>query len=233
MSYLETAGFCYRDNMEIISGIYYIVNKVNGHKYIGSSTDIKNRFGKHKSMLRGGYHHNPHLQSAWDKYDEENFDFKVIAYTDPDKAVVLEEHILKNYFDRFEYNIAESATAPMLGRDHAEETKQKMSEINSGENNPFYGKNHSEECRQKISESLTGEKHPLYGRHRSEETKRKISESNSGEKHYRWIDIPEEAIIEMKSLNEQGYSYRQIADIFGFSINTVYKRINAYDLQNN
>lgn len=52
-------------------------------------------------------------------------------------------------------------------------TKEKMSEINRGENNPMYGKKISEETKKKISESLKG-------REVSEETKKKISESNKG-----------------------------------------------------
>lgn len=148
------------------AGIYYITNKVNGHKYVGSSVDIERRWKQHKCILRGYCHDNSHLQAAWNKYGEDAFEFKIMAYTDPDKATVLEDFILQNYFDRFEYNIAESATAPFLGREHSEKTKEKMSKAQSGENNPMYGK--------------IGENNPRYGRRHSEETKRKISEANSG-----------------------------------------------------
>ena len=146
------------------SGIYYIVNKVNGHKYVGSSADIERRWKRHKCMLREDCHDNSHLQAAWNKYGEDAFDFKIMAYTDSDKAVVLEDFMLQNYFDRFEYNIAKSATAPFLGREHSEETKQKMSEAMSG-------RTFSEEHKQKMSKSHIGKTF-------SEEHKRKISEAN-------------------------------------------------------
>jgi group I intron endonuclease len=254
--------------IEVIAGIYYIINKLNGHKYIGSSVDIETRWKQHKCMLRGDCHDNSHLQRAWDKYGENAFEFKIMAYTDPDKAVVLEEFMLQNYFDRFEYNIAESAVAPMLGREHTEEAKQKMSESHigkifseehkqkmsealSGKNHPLYGKRRSEETKlkiskaqsgengywfgetfseehkQKLSEAHAGENNSFYGRYHTEEAKRKMSKAHSGEKHPNWIDIPEEEIMAMKSLREQGYYYRQIADIFGVSKNTVSRRLNV------
>jgi hypothetical protein len=88
------------------------------------------------------------------------------------------------------------------GAVRSEETKVKLSEALSGENNPMYGKNVSEKTRAKISEALsgenhpmygkTGENHPLYGKKRSEETKAKISGKNNpmygktGENHSRY-----------------------------------------------
>jgi predicted GIY-YIG superfamily endonuclease len=56
-------------------GVYIINNKLNGHNYIGSSINIKQRFAQHKSTLRHNTHRNQHLQNAWNKYGEENFDF--------------------------------------------------------------------------------------------------------------------------------------------------------------
>jgi group I intron endonuclease len=162
--------------MGIISGIYEIRNKLNRHKYIGSSVDIESRWEDHKRMLRGGCHYNIYLQRAWNKYGEENFEFKIVAYTDPDKAIVLEDFILQNYFDRFEYNIAKSAVAPFLGREHTEEEKRKMSELKLGENNPFYEKHHSKEAKHKMSKAQSGKNHPMYGKHLLEETKQKLSE---------------------------------------------------------
>jgi group I intron endonuclease len=219
------------------AGIYYITNKVNGHKYVGSSVDIEKRWIDHKCALKGGRHHSIYLQRAWDKYGEENFEFKIMAYTDPDKAVVLEDFILQNFFDRFEYNIAEGAPASMLGRhlseEHkqkiskshigkhrSEETKRKISKAQSGENNYWYGKHRSEETKRKMSESLAG-------RIFSEEHKRKISESLIGENSPNWIDIPDETILSMGLLRKQGYTYQKIADIFGVSYGTVYRRLNT------
>ena len=36
--------------MEIISGIYCIINKINNKKYVGLSKDIYRRWGEHKRV---------------------------------------------------------------------------------------------------------------------------------------------------------------------------------------
>jgi hypothetical protein len=81
----------------------------------------------------------------------------------------------------------------MTGRKHTEETKRKMSEAKSGENNYMYGrtkKDHprfgeslSEETKAKISEAMSGENHPMYGKTHSKETREKMSKAQSGENH--------------------------------------------------
>lgn len=64
--------------MNIISGIYKIVNTKNGKMYIGSSKNIKRRWGIHKSSLKNNRHHSVHLQRAWNKYGKESFVYEVI-----------------------------------------------------------------------------------------------------------------------------------------------------------
>lgn len=66
-------------------GVYIINNKLNGHNYVGSSVNIKKRFSRHKTELRQNKHPNRYLQRAWNKYEEENFEFihtEHIAYPD-------------------------------------------------------------------------------------------------------------------------------------------------------
>ena len=60
-----------------------------------------------------------------------------------------------------------------LGRKMSDETKRKISNTVTGENNQFFGKKHSENTIQKIREANLGRK-------MSDETKRKISESRKG-----------------------------------------------------
>lgn len=60
--------------------IYKITNTQNNKMYIGQTKQkVKKRRYKHKWALRKGNHANAHLQSAWNKYGEESFDFKVIV----------------------------------------------------------------------------------------------------------------------------------------------------------
>ena len=158
-------------------GIYMIQNLVNGKIYIGQAVDIERRWGVHKSELRGNYHDNKHLQSAWNKDGESNFEFTIICECDENQLNTKEiDYIakLKTYNPDFGYN----KTYGGEGGRPTEETRRKQSESLKGENHPMYGKHHSEEARRKQSEANKGENNPFYGKHHSAETKRKISENN-------------------------------------------------------
>jgi len=133
-------------------GIYMIKNKINGKFYIGSSVDIAYRWARHKRQLRNGNHHSIHLQRAWDKYGEENFEFKVIEECSEDITFKREQYYLDLYKS---YN----NDVGYIGTKQTEKTKQKIrdwylthehpSKGRCGELAPCYGR--------------TGEKHPMYG----------------------------------------------------------------------
>jgi group I intron endonuclease len=61
------------------TGIYQILNKVNGKSYVGSAVNIKKRWAVHRHTLRNNKN-SPHLQKAWNKYGEESFEFNVLEY---------------------------------------------------------------------------------------------------------------------------------------------------------
>lgn len=63
----------------MVCGIYKIVNKVNGHYYVGSSKDILGtRWPQHQRELRDRTHHNSHLTNAWHRYGMDNFEIVVV-----------------------------------------------------------------------------------------------------------------------------------------------------------
>lgn len=66
-------------------GIYKIKNLFNGKIYIGQSVDIEKRWSTHKAELKHNHHHNIHLQSAWNKYGEDNFEFSIIEICNSDQ----------------------------------------------------------------------------------------------------------------------------------------------------
>lgn len=84
------------------SGIYTIINKVNGYCYIGQSMNITNRLWQHKSLLRNNHHLYKNgdlslLQKAWNKYGEEFFEFKIIEFCEVDKLDDRERYWISFY----------------------------------------------------------------------------------------------------------------------------------------
>ncbi|MDY6867238.1 MAG: NUMOD3 domain-containing DNA-binding protein [Chloroflexota bacterium] len=174
--------------MTIDSGVYKIVNKINGNCYVGSSKSIDGRLKIHLRRLRNGSHRNPHLQSAFKKYGESAFDFIKVLYCDLKNLLIYEQLLLDEINP--EYNICPNA-GNTLGVTHSKETRKKMSNARKGKKFTEEHKKkisialkghaptldcHSQKTRKKISESLLG--HSI-----SSETRKKISESNKG-KHF-------------------------------------------------
>jgi group I intron endonuclease len=100
-----------------------------------------------------------------------------------------------------------------MGHEVTKKTREKISKAHSG-------KTLTKEHREKLSKAHIGKT-------LTEEHKRKVGEAISGSNHWRWINISDEEIMAMKSLREQGYAYQKIADIFGVSRKTVWRRLNA------
>lgn len=138
-----------------VSGIYKIVNKVNGKYYVGSSDHLRRRLKIHYNRLNRGQHENPHLQNAWNKYGKYAFQFTIIKYSDIPNLLIIEQSYLdicKSSPDS-SYNISYDAIAPMRGRPHTPETKQKMAESHIGIRNVMFGKHHHQDTIQKIKEA--------------------------------------------------------------------------------
>ncbi|MDP2650386.1 MAG: GIY-YIG nuclease family protein, partial [bacterium] len=131
------------------SGVYEIVNTVNGKRYIGSAINPKRRWVNHKSALRGNKHHSPALQRAWNKYGEAVFIFRVIQPCPAEQLLFQEQRALHGFLP--EYNIALVAGAPMTGRKHTAQTRATMSK-------KARGKTKTALHRARISEGQLGNK---------------------------------------------------------------------------
>lgn len=106
------------------SGIYCIMNVLNGKRYIGSSKNLYNRLRTHLSLLKSNRSHNKHLQSSWNKNGENNFIFTVLEYCNEEIRFSREQEFIN--FIKPEYNFSEEVIAN-IGRVLTNEEKTKIS----------------------------------------------------------------------------------------------------------
>ena len=141
----------YKNNI----GIYGIKNLINKKVYVGQTGErFLRRYWHHQWKLRNNSHDNAHLQRAWNKYGENNFEYIVLEIVDDvdllDKLEI--KHINHYKQNNKSYNmllggggrrglplseqakkiIGEKNRQHMLGYKHSEETKRKMSKIRTG-----------------------------------------------------------------------------------------------------
>lgn len=129
-----------------ISGIYKIVNKINGKYYIGSSDNIlgySGRWIEHINGLKSNRHENSYLQRSWNKYGMENFEFSILEEVPKESLLIIEQSYLdkaKNDGKRC-YNLSYKATGGgFAGHKHSEESKRKTSEKLKGRPSPMKGR---------------------------------------------------------------------------------------------
>ena len=162
------------------SGIYKILNLRNGHQYVGSSVNLAKRKSRHCTALARGTHPNPYLQSAWNKYGADAFDFRVIGYCAEERVVALEQEVMDHL--KPEYNLSPMAGSS-LGVKHSAQTRRKNSEVHKG-------RHHTAEARKNMSEAQKGRRHSAETRRKmteahqniSAETRRKMSEAHKGKR---------------------------------------------------
>ena len=98
-----------------LPGVYQIKCTINGKIYIGSGVDIYNRCEQHRRSLRRGDHVNAHLQAAWNKYGEENFEFTVLELTEGSDLLRAEQYWIdqtQSFKKEIGFNIYETAGSP-------------------------------------------------------------------------------------------------------------------------
>ena len=113
-----------------ICGIYKIVNHATGQCYVGQSQRVQKRIREHFRLLRLNKHPNQHLQNAYNKYGLYNFSGGVeIECESVDQLDYLEESFLKGdawFEEPSVYNIADFAKAPMRGKTHSEDVRERI-----------------------------------------------------------------------------------------------------------
>jgi group I intron endonuclease len=132
------------------TGIYEIVNTVNGKRYVGSASTIKGRWAVHRHGLARGIHHSRYLQAAWNKHGAEAFEFRRLLLCDKQNLFMYEQIA----FDalRPEYNLAPIARST-VGVKWSAEAKARIA---SRPNDHMKGRKHSAETLARMSAAKRG-----------------------------------------------------------------------------
>lgn len=165
------------NELKDLKGIYGFLCKVNQKIYIGSSTNLVNRFKEHIK----GRKSNVILQKNIKLYGLNNFYFIIFKSYSMDYQVSLIDFENKyiSYFKPMNlYNLKLIASS-MLGYKHTIEARQKMIDRFKNFRHPMLGKNHSEEAKNKIKLATKGCRNPMYGRKHKEISKELISSALS------------------------------------------------------
>lgn len=165
-----------------ISGVYKISSISNPNRiYIGSSIDIKKRFGTHKCDLKRNKHHSTTLQRHYDKYSLDDLLFEIIEICDD---IIEREQYHLDINDCY-FNTLKVAGS-CKGRIFTDESKIKMSESQKriGNKPPVHygnsfakGKNYTHGLNTAFK---VGNVSPFKGKHHTEEWKKKKSEAMKG-----------------------------------------------------
>lgn len=158
------------------SGIYQILNTVDGKRYIGSAVNMQSRWWMHLCELRANKHGNSKLQRGWNKHGEQAFNFLPILTCAKSMLLNYEQQLLDKV--KPEYNICVVAgsalgvkrsaefKAKLLGHPVSDETRQKMRAAKLGK----------KQTPEQVARRVAG----LIGRTVSDTTKAKIGAKNAG-----------------------------------------------------
>lgn len=164
--------------------IYRILNVVTEQFYIGSAVNFRRRRWEHIASLKKGTHHCMRLQTAWNEYGQDAFEFEIVEEVpDADVLRIEDIYLMQNAGQERCYNTAMSTMQPpsvdAATREKIRETMKQLYVDPS--KHPRFGKKHTEETKAKIS--ATKKANPVYpwlGKQRDAETRRKISETQRG-----------------------------------------------------
>jgi len=209
------------------TGIYNIRNIINNDIYVGSASNIKNRWNVHRHKLSNNKHVNIHLQRAFNKYGSENFIFEVIEYVDKSNLIIREQ----NWIDFFqpEYNIRKVAHNN-TGVKWSTESRKKASDRMKNKEPWNKGKTgiYSNETISKMSLSqkkrIDSDEYvpPMLGKKHNNLSIEKISGENNGGSKLKESDI----LLIRSYWDKKEYKQIELAKIFNVRVGCIFKIVN-------
>jgi group I intron endonuclease len=204
-----------------ISGVYKIVNNINGKFYIGSSNHLYIRYSTHVKELNRNNHSNQKLQNSWNKYGESNFSFLVLEYCRSEEIFEKEQKYINSLNP--ELNIAKIVGYPNTPKAGSPEAMARSKKnLEARKNSEWYN---SKELRNIMSEKLKVRwANKEYRKSRSEETKSLWKNENYriklSEIHKKVKDADR---LLIKKLRESGVMVKDLMARFGVERKTIYR----------
>ena len=223
--------------------VYKIINIQNAKFYIGSSVVLAARWRKHTRDLRAGKHHCPHLQSAWNKYGEDSFVFRVVEVVEqPEQLTVVEQRWLNEHHGQAHcYNFAKYVDNSNRGVVRTDSHKHALSvaltEFYKNNPHPALGRQHSEASKELMRRNRAGKpvaestkellRQANIGKTASVETRAKLSAQRKGK-----VRAPSHAAKFNKAVIEvvSGTVYpslKAVKEVFGMSSGMLAKALEA------
>jgi group I intron endonuclease len=148
-------------------GVYRIQSIIKPElSYIGGTIDITRRWQNHITSLKRNEHDNSRLQEHFNKYGESDLQFSILICCNKDELSKQEQFFLDSHNPLF--NICPVVGNVMGGRNHTEESRQKMRKPMSEEAKANMRKPKSDIARAHMSISQKGKTF-------TEETRLKLS----------------------------------------------------------
>lgn len=153
------------------TGVYCLINLINGNIYIGSSVNLAIRMKNYlnTTFLKNKKNYNMPIIQALLKYGQDNFAVLIVKYVEVEKLTVKETYYITHLLPY--YNILKQGYSS-LGFKHTEDTKKLLIELAKN-------KRHSDKTKTLISRALVGENNPFYNKNHSVESKLRMIEANS------------------------------------------------------
>lgn len=169
------------------SGVYLLINNINGHSYVGSSVHLAARMKNYlnTAFLKSKQNINMPITKALLKYDQSNFSLQILEYVDTDMLTVRETFYITSIIPY--YNVLKQGYSS-LGYKHTQETKELLSKLAAN-------RSHSEETKGLIAKAVVGENNPFYNKSHSVESKRRMIEANSAYPVYIYNSLKELLVI--------------------------------------
>lgn len=139
-------------------GIYGIYNNNSNKWYIGQSVNITARWGEHKYDPKNNIHKNSHLQRSWNIHGEKSFNFVILerhVFCDK-KRLTEREQFWTNFVGYPNSNKCFNLKDADIHGRLSEETKKKIGLSQMGRPGTMLGRNHSDSARKKMSEKRKG-----------------------------------------------------------------------------